>query len=292
MEERIRQIVIIDPRGEKRTTTVEKGDEVTFCNGALTVKKANVQAPAIIHGRGDEGLITSKGFQVTKHVLGKRIEFIDPNTGNCFVAKLGIDSIEPISWYGEKLDVEFWHDPDTPEIQAKRAFTKQYGMIIVPQYSLSFTEKHGLRSVAGKVPFTKRNWYESYELFLKMKLPEGVSILMIAGFEADRSLQHIIDAGEATREDITVDSKIFGGYDGSGNVYETGRKGTPCIDGVYNQTGLVRYWTQEKFGYDYRVVRAGSCNFYSNVNIAACKHNINPRELSIFWSSTGTLLFK
>ncbi|MCL2859826.1 MAG: hypothetical protein FWF46_04570 [Oscillospiraceae bacterium] len=240
------------------------------------------------NGRGDTGLITSKGFTIVEHVPGKRIIFKDPDTGNCFVAKLGINSVEPISWYGESL--KDWHDPDTPEIGRKRDFVRKYGMIIVPQFCLSLTYKKndGLKSVRGRNPFTNRDWYDAKALFSKMRLPEGVSISMIAGFEVDQSLQHIIDTGEATKEDIVSNSKIFGGYDAD-EVYVAGRKGTPCIDGVYNQTGLVRFWTEQMYKNSCRVLRGGSCAACSDSKAAAHIGSRNPFNCSVFWSSTGTL---
>lgn len=289
MAERIRQIAIMGADGEIQTIDFGQDMPFTVKQGVLTVNKVAVGTPAIIKGRDDEGLITSKGFVITKHVKGQRIEFNDPNTGNCFVAKLGIESVDPISWRGEMLDVAHWYDPDTAENQRKKDFVKKYGMIIVPQYCLSY-ENGELKAVAGKKPFVNKNWQDSYNLFSEMKLPEGVSISMIAGFEIDRSLQHIIDTKEATYYDITKNSKAFGGG-GAYEVYETGRKGTPCIDGVYNQTGLVRFWTQQMFAVYYRGVWAGSCYDLSSSILAASKYEEDPYDNHHFWSSTGTLFW-
>lgn len=248
-----------------------------------------MKPPGIIYGRGDVGLITSKGFEVILHVPGKRIEFIDPDSGNCFVAKLGIGSTELIP--RSNSDKRFF-DSDTPEIRAKKEFTQKYGMIIVPQYCLSFNKKDGLKSVAGEIPFTKLNWQQSYNIFETMKLPEGVKISMIAGFEVDQSIQHIIDTGEANEYEVTKKSKIFGGYDGEENVYQTGKEGIKCIDGVYNQTGLVQFWTQQMGTDNYRVIFAGCCfDFSDNLTLASKQIN-NPENNSKFWSSTGTLLFE
>lgn len=286
MAERIRKITIMGTNGEIQTIDFGQDMPFTLEKGILTVNKS-VQIPVVTEEHDYEAIITSKGFVITKYVNGQRIEFYDPNTANCFVAKLGINSVDPISWYGETLDEAHWHDPNTTEIQQKRDFVKKYGMIVVPQYCLSY-ENGELKSIAGKKPFVNRNWQDSYNMFSTMKLPEGVSISMIAGFEIDRSLQHIIDTKEGTFDDITKDSKLFGGYDAD-EVYETGREGTPCIDGVYNQTGLVRFWTQQMFADAYRVLQSGSCRNGSNVDTAANRNNLYPSSSYSIWSSTGTL---
>ena len=95
---------------------------------------------------------------------------------------------------------------------------------------------------------------------------EDVKSHLPFGCEYDSVLAWFIQSGTRTLEDIAEDSTDWGNYRNTENfpqkVVETRSNEQWCTNKIYDFTGNVGEWTQEKSGSFYRVIRGG--NFVDN----------------------------
>jgi len=271
MSEGIRNIVIYGEDGSVSQTIPFAESKPYNLQGETMI--VGTPAPAIIHARGDRGVI-HPDLTIIKE--GKR-HFVLRNdaTGDEYVAFLDVKSTDSINYHAKRfndvLGENGFYDPQgkeagAQEVATKIAFTKKYGIIVANRFKIS--APNGIPQILrGQMPKVSIKWQNALDLSKALILPKGISSCMKAGWEYDQILQHMLDtfAGtdELTLSDI-VDSSHKFGY--KGKLVATGENDTITPEDMVDLTGLVAEWTLELYQTLYRVIRGGGFDNSSSDN--------------------------
>lgn len=162
-------------------------------------------------------------------------------------------------------NVEFSEDGYDEELVGDLALEKEsvdkYGGYYSTRYDISIINGEP-RSVKGEYPWTGIS--ESTSERIAKTLVEGktVNTHLMYGTEYDTREEWVKETKTKKLRKIAEDSTKWGNYlDTVGSpkkVVETGSREDWCVNNIYDFTGNVVEWTQERYAYLKRVIRGGS----------------------------------
>ena len=268
-------------RYKESVLEVDKGnfEVLEGTSGELTIKTpivtANVYSENYITPPTPEGYKHvegewNNGFVIERCSDGSQfvwipVGYLDPDgtlDGEHFSEKFGRRN-----YLNDQFSDEEFNEPLTGDLLEQFESVKKYGGFYISRYNISvirIREECEFQSVKGAIPLTRINFINAIGAANKFENREDVKSHLPFGCEYDSVLAWFIKSGVRTLKDITKDSTDWGNYrdieSDEESLKRTGSNEEWCTNRIYDFTGNVNEWTQEKNGKDDygRVIRGGS----------------------------------
>ncbi len=164
-------------------------------------------------------------------------------------------------------NVEFSEDGYYEELVGDLALEKEsvdkYDGYYSTRYDISEDPETGRpRSVKGAYPWTGIGELTAERIAKTLVEGKTVNAHLMYGAEYDTREEWVKKTKTKKLRKIAEDSTKWGNYcdtvDSPKKVVETGSREDWCVNNIYDFTGNVIEWTQERYTYLYRVIRGGS----------------------------------
>lgn len=184
---------------------------------------------------------------------------------------------------------EAFHEILTGELMFQFGSVKKYGGYYISRYNISKNKKTGKpQSVKGEMPWVNIDFNEARNIAETLETRELITSHLTFGAEYDSVLEWFNKSNAKTFEEIAYDSTDWGNHWNSKNsprkVVETGSREECCVNNIYDFSGNVDEWTQEKCGNYSRVIRGGSFEDDGDICSACYRRSYYPNR---YYDSTG-----
>lgn len=266
-------------RYEKFVLEAEKGITFEVSEGtsgeliirALHIATANVYSTNYVNPLIPEGYKHvcgewNNGFVIERDCDGSQFVWIpvgslDSNgtlDGKQFSEKFGRRNYQD----DEFSDSEF-NETLNGELLEQLESVKKYGGFYISRYNISKSSAGKPQSVKGVMPWVNINFDDAKEVASTIEDDEAVKSHLTFGAEYDSVLAWFIKSNARTRSEIAEDSTNWGNYWNAENsprkVVETGSREEWCTNKIYDFSGNVDEWTQERNKSSFRVIRGCDC---------------------------------
>ena len=169
------------------------------------------------------------------------------------------------TYYCNVFEERFFHEPSSFELAMQVENVREYGGFYISRYNISKSSKGKPQSVKGVMPWVNINFEDAREVASTIEDNRTVESHLTFGAEYDSVLEWFIESNARTRSEIEEDSTNWGNHENTENspkkVVETGSREAWCTNNIYDFSGNVSEWTQEKYENKdlyYYVLRGGN----------------------------------
>lgn len=225
------------------------------------------------------------GFVISKRSNGNEyvwipVGYLNSNgtlDGKEFNRKFGIRN-----YLNQPMESQFY-EPLTTKLAFQSDSVKKYGGFYLSSNLISKGYDGKPRSVKGEYPWVNVNYFQAYQIASMLEESEMVNSHLIFGSEKDSVIEWFIKSNARTLHEVIEDSTNWGNYWNSKNstkiIEKTGSNEKYCTNNIYDFTGNVLEWTQEKGLDGKRVIRGGSCIHYGSSFPANSRRYTDPRKI-------------
>lgn len=179
-----------------------------------------------------------------------------------------------------------FNEPLEDELISQVESFKKYDGFFISRYDISKNSEGNPKSVKGAMPWVGISFDESKKIAFNMEEDEVVKSHLTYGAEFDSVLEWFIKTKSRTLREIVIDSTDWGNHWNTENSprarVATGSHETWCTNNIYDFSGNVDEWTQERNNNLYRVIR-GTAGFINNFGCpVAYRSYVNEK-----WTSKG-----
>ena len=162
---------------------------------------------------------------------------------------------------------------------------EKYGGFYIGRYETGDLSQGILKVVKGNTDISNQNWYTMYKKVKKMKKSNiNIETNLLWGCQWDRTLMWLIESGNRTKQEISVDALSWGNYSksignaevGSGSIRPTGYSESWNTANIYDLAGNVDEWTNEFYN-NWRISRGDGYNPY-NSNKVCSRNSFYPQN--------------
>lgn len=187
------------------------------------------------------------------------------------------------NYRNEVLSMDGFYEELDGDLALEKESVDKYGGYYSTRYDISQDRKTWkLRSVKGAMPLEGISEIELEILAKTLVEGETVSSHLMYGAEYDTRIEWVKETKTMTFHEIARDSTEWGNYYNTMNspkkLVETGSREKWCVNNIYDFTGNVDEWTQEKVKFVYCVIRGGQFDFYGFKNPVSFRYYIHPKD--------------
>ena len=232
-----------------------------------TSKKKNYENPPIPHefeyvcGKWYSGFVIECKFDRSQFVWIP-VGFLKANgtlDGKSFTEKFGRRLFKK----EDEFSQEEFHETITEELSKQIESVKKYGGFYISRYCISrYSHSKEPMSVKGNTPLTSMDFAQAKMFAEWFDYCSEVSSHLMYGAEYDTVMEWIIESGVKTWKEVVQYSSDLGNYWNSSEAERslavTGSRRKWCVNNIFDLSGNVKLWTQERCGETECVLRGGS----------------------------------